>query len=212
VKTDREKHRTCYHDPAIQHRNKEVVMRTRILAIGVLVLCVAMTVAAKDDSEQLRAEADFIEAARWGRADDVARAIEAGVDINAKDDDGIPAIRWAAVEGNATVVELLAESGADVDATDPQGVTPLMMAARWAHISTVRALVEAGADVNLMSSSEPGRTALMYAAIGGYNGVVTYLLEAGADPRIKDSKKQDAAKLAEAWGREITAELIRDFK
>ena len=86
------------------------------------------------------------------------------------------------------------------------------MAARWSHISTVRALVEAGADVNLMSSSGPGRTALMYAAIGGYNGVVTYLLEAGADPKIKDSDKQDAAKLAEAWGREITAELIRDFK
>jgi ankyrin repeat protein len=177
-----------------------------------LIVCVAAFASAKDDGAQKKAEAEMIEAARWGKADNVASAIEAGVDVNAKDADGITAIRWAAVEGNATVVEMLAEAGADVDAADAGGVTGLMMAARWAHMKTVQVLVEAGADVNLMSNTGPGRTALMYAAIGGYNGVVYYLLEAGANPKAKDGDGRNAAKLAEMWGREITAQIIKDAR
>jgi ankyrin repeat protein len=191
---------------------KEVNMRTRTVAIGALIVAIAVVAMAKDDGAQKRAEAEMIEAARWGRADEVAAAIEAGVDPNAKDDDGVSAIRWAAVEGNATVVEILVEAGADVDSADAHGVTPLMMAARWAHMRTVQVLVEAGADLDTLSDYGPGRTALMYAAIGGYNGVVHYLLDAGADPKTKDRDKRDAAKLAAMWGREITAEIIKDAR
>ncbi len=188
-------------------------MRARIIVLTALVAAVAAGgVFAKDDEALKRAEVDMIEAARWGKASEVAEAIEAGVDPNARDADGIPAIRWAAVEGNATVIDVLIEAGADVNAADSLGITPLMMASRWAHMSTIRALVEAGAKLDLMSQHGPGRTALMYAAIGGYNGAVTYLLENGADSRIKDGDGRNAAKLAEVWGREITAELIKGFR
>jgi ankyrin repeat protein len=187
-------------------------MRARSIVLSALIMGIALGVATAGDEAKRKAELEMIEAARWGKAADVAEAIEAGVDPDAKDADGISAIRWAAVEGNATVVEVLIDAGADVDSADPTGVTPLMMACRWAHMSTVRALVEAGADLDVLSDYGPGRTALMYAAIGGYNGAVTYLLESGANSKIKDRDGRNAAKLAEMWGREITAELIKDFR
>lgn len=187
-------------------------MGARSIVLVALITCAAGGVFAGDDAAERRAEIDMIEAARWGRANDVVAALEAGVDPDARDADGIPAIHWAAVEGNATVVEVLIDAGADVDATDPLGITPLMMACRWSHTSTVRALVDAGADLDAISDHGPGLTALMYAAIGGYNGVATYLLEHGANSRIKDRDGRNAARLAEMWGREITAELIKDFR
>lgn len=184
-----------------------------VTRVGLLTLCLIATFAfnlgAGDDGAQRKAEAEFIAAARHGNTQKVSDGIAAGINVDAVDDDGVPALLWAAVEGHTKTVEALVEAGADVDAGDSGGVTPLMMASRWALMDTVKVLVGGGADVNIISSVGPGRTALMYASIGGYRGLVKYLLEAGADPSIEDGSGHNASELAQKWGQTAVAEDLK---
>jgi len=181
------------------------------VALAMAATVLPLTAGADDASDRNRrkAESDFVAAARWGRADAVERALANGIDVDALDDEGITALRWAAVEGQAPIVRLLVDAGADVDAADGQGVTGLMMAARWGYQEIVAAVLDAGAEVDLMSSIGPGRTALMYAAIAGRDEIVAVLLSAAADPTITDGHGRTAAALAELWGKTATAELLR---
>jgi ankyrin repeat protein len=160
------------------------------------------------EQQKRKAEAQFIEDARWCKTDSVRKALETGVDVNARDADGVSAIRWAAVEGLEPIVVLLIEAGADVNSANSSGVTPLMMAARWGYKGIVKALVAAGAEVDSLSSTGPGRTALMYAAICGHDSIVDLLLKADADPSIKDRDGRTASKLAKHWGRDETARML----
>lgn len=73
--------------------------------------------------------------------------IQHGVDVNAKDKDGITALSWICMFGRepAETARVLLKHGADPNARDKIGITPLMRARDGA---TVDALVEYGADVH----------------------------------------------------------------
>ena len=63
------------------------------------------------------------DAANIGDIGDVQAELDAGVDVNAKDNLGT--FRYAASGGHKEIVELLIAEGADVNATDDFGRTPL---------------------------------------------------------------------------------------
>ena len=54
--------------------------------------------------------------------------LAAGADVNAKFDNGISPLHYAAVSGRKEVAELLIAEGADVNAKDHKGRTPLDLA------------------------------------------------------------------------------------
>jgi hypothetical protein len=56
--------------------------------------------------------------------------IEAGADVNAKDDEGLTPLMIAAHYSTPEMVTLLIDAGADVNAKDDDGQTPLMYADR----------------------------------------------------------------------------------
>ena len=62
-----------------------------------------------------------------GRGDIAAvkQHLAAGADVNAKREDGVTPLYWAALEGHKEIVELLIENGANVNAKDDGGRTPL---------------------------------------------------------------------------------------
>jgi ankyrin repeat protein len=82
-----------------------------------------------------------------GDIEAVKQHLAAGVDVNAKDDDGGTPMYWAAVNGRKEIVELLIAKGADVNAKSKRG-TPLHFAAKGGHREVAKLLIAKGADVN----------------------------------------------------------------
>jgi ankyrin repeat protein len=145
---------------------------------------------------------DLVDAVEEGRLDFVKMLVDHGVDLNAPDEDGLPALVRAADRGETEMVKALIAAGAALDVRDREyGATALMEAANEGHAEIVRLLLEAGADVNLGARGDPGGeaagwTALMGAAMAGNAEIVQALLRVGADPSIVNAKGETALDLA----------------
>ncbi len=74
--------------------------------------------------------------------------VEAGADVNAKDDRGHPMLFWAIIEDDNAVelVKLLVEAGADVNAKDDHGNSMLDWAIIEENPVIIQILVDAGAE------------------------------------------------------------------
>jgi len=118
------------------------------------------------------------------------RLIEAGADVNAKDNIRDTPFLYAGAEGRDEILKLILASGrAKLDDTNRYGGNALIPAAHHGHPETVRLLLEAGVDANHVNAL--GWTALLEAVILGnggpvYQEIVGLLLDGGADPRIAD--------------------------
>ena len=82
------------------------------------------------------------------KAKAVSFCIECGADVNARDENGMTALRQASVDGYKEIVKLLLENGADIESKDDLGRTALYNAAKCGHKEIVELLIEKGADVN----------------------------------------------------------------
>jgi len=118
------------------------------------------------------------------------RLIEAGADVNAKDNIRDTPFLYAGAEGRDEILKLILASGrVKLDDTNRYGGNALIPAAHHGHPETVRLLLEAGVDANHVNAL--GWTALLEAVILGnggpvYQEIVGLLLDGGADPRIAD--------------------------
>ena len=108
----------------------------------------------------------FLDDAFNGKLESVRQAIDAGVDINATDDQQRTALMWASFNGHTSVVRLLLGQDASLTQRDATGRTALMFAATGANAESVEVLLEAGAEVNAVDAGERF-TALMHAAAEG---------------------------------------------
>ena len=87
--------------------------------------------------------------------------LEAGAEVDAKDNDGATALMEAARRGHAAAIAALLAAGAEVEAKYNEGATALMLAAQGGHAAAIAALVAAGAEVE--AKDDNGMTALMFA-------------------------------------------------
>ena len=109
----------------------------------------------------------------------VGDLLQASIDVNARQVDGMTALHWAAYYDDTELVARLVAAGSDVQAENRYGVTPLSLAAENANRAMVERLLAAGADPN--TTLPGGETVLMTAARTGRVGAVRALLAAGAD-------------------------------
>jgi hypothetical protein len=124
--------------------------------------------------------------------DTVLNLLKQGGDVNAAQGDGMTALHWAAMHGDAALTGTLLYAGGNVRATTRLGgYTPLHLASQTGTRDVVDALVGRGADVNARASS--GATALMLAAAAGNAAVVQTLLEHGADANATESANGQTA-------------------
>ncbi|MBN2444357.1 MAG: ankyrin repeat domain-containing protein [Spirochaetales bacterium] len=156
----------------------------------------------KQGSPRLRKKGpgpDLIRAASKGDSDGVKKALEAGADVNSRDDDGASGLYWACRKGHVDIVKLLVEKKADTNAATTTQWTPIMEAAMTDNPEIVTCLIKHGADVNAATKS--GATALIFASAEGYPEVVTLLLEHGADPSVIIHSDQNKGMTAYAFAR-----------
>ena len=122
-----------------------------------------------------------------GHATVVAKQINDGADIDAKNKNRFTALMLAAQNGHTDCIKALLEAGADKEAKAHKQTTALMLAAQNGHAECARALIDAGADKNAKTDKEV--TALIFAAENGYIECVNALLKAQADKDTKADKK-----------------------
>jgi uncharacterized protein len=137
-------------------------------------------------------EAAVAEAAMRGDAKTVRTLLAGGQDVNTAQGDGMTALHWASVHGDADLCDLLLHAGANVRAATRLGTyTPLHLASQAGAAAAIRALVAAGADARARTST--GATTLMLAAASGSADAVTALVDAGADPNAREEANGQTA-------------------
>ena len=172
------------------------------------------------------------EAARDGNIEAVKQHLEAGVDVNVKDNIGLTPLHMAAGDGRKEVAELLIAKGAEVNAKI-EGMTPLDIAIELKHTTTadllrkhggksgatdsihvaaavgnieaVKQHLAAGTDVNAKSSFG---TPLHSAASKGNKEIVELLIAAGADVNARDDGGDTPLLNAAAFGQKEIVELL----
>ena len=113
--------------------------------------------------------------------------IKQGADVNAAQGDGMTALHWAAMHGDADQTRMLVYAGARLEASTRNGnYTPLHLAAQTGKTSVIKALVQAGADVNAVTTAG-GATPLHYAAANGNADAIVALLDKGAKVDARES-------------------------
>lgn len=165
----------------------------------------------------------LIDAAMYGRLEEVNEAIDDGADVETRNDRGMTALMYAAFYGHVGVLRRLLEAGADPNArvidkygpgSSDHNSTALMQTADSVfignHDEVIRTLVEAGADLDLKDSH--GRTALMWSTRRSPLAAKT-LLELGADVDCRDNDGETALMKAvrNAEGNPVFGEACREI-
>ena len=146
-------------------------------------------------------------AAQAGDIEGLTAALEAGVDIDARDGRGWTALMHAVNKGYLLLVEPLLAAKADPDVRAPDGATALFVAAVHGHTDIIVMLMKAGATVSVRGPK--GKTAVDVARTrygepevareNGEDPVVLALLEGRTWAAVQEEvrRKADAA----AWER-----------
>lgn len=116
----------------------------------------------------------------------VKTLLQQGNDVNAAQGDGMTALHWSAMNGDADLAAMLVYAGANVRATTRLGgFTPLHLASQAGHTAAIESLLASGGVVNVATAT--GATPLMLAAASGNVGAVGALLDRGADIHARDA-------------------------
>jgi|GEM_PF-6939727 len=144
------------------------------------------------------------------RDDDVKikNLLDAGADIEVKDEEGRTALMWAAISDFTGTCALLLERGAKTEAIDNDGETALMLAANEGNAEACAMLLGKGAKVDAREGFNY-ETALMLAAWKGHTKVCELLIMHNARINARDSDGRSVLKIAEQGGDEQTAALLR---
>ncbi|XP_017087916.2 pre-mRNA splicing regulator USH1G [Drosophila bipectinata] len=132
----------------------------------------------------------FHKAAKDGLLDVLASATRK--DTNAKDNDSMTPVMWAAFEGRLDALRLLCGRGGDPDKCDQFGNTALHLASAKGHLHCVDFLVKFG--VNIYALDIDKHSAKDLAAINGRDEILRYLDVATANFEANEKKKAKSLK------------------
>src|SRR5688500_9334932 len=105
-------------------------------------------------AEQAPSRAPIADAAQSKETATVRKLIKEGGDVNAAQGDGMTALHYAALNGDADLAQMLLYAGANVGAkTRLGGYTPLHLAAQVGNANVIAPLVAAGSQVSTLTAT-----------------------------------------------------------
>jgi ankyrin repeat protein len=90
-------------------------------------------------------------AAYWGKVEIARMLIDAGADVDVKDNNDDTSLHVAIKYGRVEVVRILIDAGANLNVQNNQGETPVHYAAMNGNPGIARMLIDAGADENILT-------------------------------------------------------------
>ena len=167
-----------------------------------------------DDARDRDVDRELLAAAYRNDVAAARELIEAGADVNAKDDSEQSAylIATSEVGDDPRLLELTLAAGADVDAKDSFDGTGLIRAAERGHGAIVKRLLET--EINVDHVNRLGWTALLEAVVLGEGGrahvrTVRQLVAAGADVEVRDKSGLTALEHARRRGFTAIERILR---
>lgn len=128
----------------------------------------------------------LLHAAFTGNARTIEQLIEAGTDVEQRDNAGWTPLHWAAIQGDEESCRLLLKAGANINAQSKNKETPLILAIKNNERETAWRLIDEKADLNMPDAG--GWSALTWAAYLGDGPLplVEKLCQHGANPCLID--------------------------
>lgn len=144
-----------------------------------------------------------------GHTSIVKNLLNAGVDINRRDQYGRTPIQLAAMYGHVATARAILAHQANVNVTDQWGKSPLDSAERGGHYKIAVLLLQSGA---VPSTKDIHLHALLCAAAAyGYSEVVLKLIRAGAEPQKKDEYGMTPFQIAKQSGHDKTSQILLEY-
>jgi hypothetical protein len=134
---------------------------------------------ATDPAPIVDPEAALLRAAAAGDADEAARALRAGADIEARDDGGRTALLLAAAADHVDVARLLIALGADPDALDGQHDTPWLVTGVTGSVAMLETILLAKPDLTMVNRF--GGVSVIPAAERGHVDYLRRVVTTGID-------------------------------
>ena len=132
-----------------------------------------------EDLARRQAMRRLTDALARGDVDGVHGIVNAGTNLDAKDDEGQTPLNAAAVAGRLELIDLLVDAGASLERKGKRGMTPLLAALDAVQEETALHLLDLGADGAAVDKN--GESALIWAAFNGTARVAERLLDMGVD-------------------------------
>ena len=151
-----------------------------------------------DVNEKVHGDLALVEAAEKGHHEIIDALIEAGADVDLKNQLGYTALSSASFQGHDKCLHVLVQGGADVNEYGYKFKRPLIIAAEWGKPKCVEVLLELGADVNARIF---GDTALVFAISNNHYKCVDKLIATEADVNIPGFNYITALMIASRDGR-----------
>ena len=124
-------------------------------------------------------------------AEIVEMLLNAGVNLGARDNQGVTLFMQLSAHGHLDAVKRLIELGDDINAKNSEnGYTALMYVVANSKLDVLDELILRGVDVNAQNNE--GQTALMLASKWGTVEVIEKLIKAGADVNARDDRGNTA--------------------
>ncbi len=149
----------------------------------------------------------FLDAIAKGQQEEVSHLLDAGADINSKDQEhGEGAIHLASKFGDKELIEFLINQGANVEDRDDQGRTALFITDVASEIFEY--LLASGADINVVDHE--GNTILMRSVSKSCSAAeVVKLLQLGINPDARNADNESALDIALLLGLVNVVEVLK---
>jgi len=135
------------------------------------------------------------EACKIGDKSKVEKILKQGIDLNARDANGLTGLHWAVLNGHIEIVRYLVSQGADIFAKNHRGATACHLAAFAGDTDIVVYFVETNKKL-LEMQNFVANTPLQLAAYNGHLKTVKKLVSMGANVSAQSIKKETPLHLA----------------
>lgn len=136
--------------------------------------------------------------------------IQAGIDINGKDENGTPMLNVAIRSDNTQMVEKLINLGCDINCiSEDRGYSPVMDAVWRGNKEITSLLISKGAELNTINKE--GQSNLVLAVGADKTEIVKLLAENGADPDIKDAMGMSAYGYASLFKKQEILDILKPY-